>query len=323
MLRPAHKGNWWSRGASLAALGLATLVAPLPRTAHSAGLPGSPATHAPVSRELLDQKHILITHMVSNSPLAKRIAASDDGEAKGHLATARDALLRAQTALAAGDLAVADREFNGAMGSLRAARQLVPAPAADLQPDKTRHAHLLASVQALQAGYAGLLASRAQPPTAAASHGVADATADARRQAAELVAAAQELAREERYREANERLHQAQALLLAAYRQNLADPTVVYTRHFANPEEQFDHELARTQGYHALVPVALEKLQPPQEAVSAIEGQVAQAKRLESRAREQAARGDWKGGLASLDHATAALERALAIAGVNLPRSAE
>jgi len=322
MLRAARQGNWWSRGVSLAALGLATLVAPLPRTAHGAGLPGSPAAHAPVSRALLDQKHILVAHLVSASPLAKRIEASDDGEAKGHLATARDALLRAQTALAAGDLAAADREFNGAMGSLRAARQLVPAPAADLQADKARHAHLLASVEALQAGYAGLLASRAQPRPAASAE-KEEAAADARRRAAELVAAAQELAREARYREANERLHQAQALLLAAYRQNLADPTVVYSRHFANPEEQFDHELARTQGYHALVPVALEKLQPPREAVSAIEGQVAQAKSLESRAREQAARGDWQGGLASLDHATAALERALAIAGVNLPRSTE
>lgn len=332
MAKPIRAARGRRRGSFLA-FALAALLAPLSGSSLGASLAdgsaGGLANHAaggtasrpadaaarpaaaPGSRPLLDQKHILVAHLVSSSPLARRIDASDNGAAKGYLTTAREALVRAQTALADSDLALADRELDAAITNVRAARELVPPPDSDLMVAKARHAHLLASVQALRAGYAGLVVGDGA--------GAADPRARPAQDATALIDAAQELARGERYGEAGERLRQAQAILLAAYQQNLTDPTVVYPRHFADPATQFDHELARFQGYHALVPVALEKLRPAEKNRGAIEGQVEHAKRLETRAREQAARGDWTAGLASLDGATAALERALAIAGVSVP----
>lgn len=309
-IREARRSPRWRRDVAVAALGLVVVFAPLPPAAEAAEPLG--VAPAPVARRLVDQKHVLVAHLVSGSPLAKRVDASEDGEARGHLAAAREALVRAEAALAAGDLAAADREFTAALGSLRTAGQRVPAPTADRQAEKMHFAHLLSSVQALRAGYQGLLAgpTSARPATTTADPAAPAQEADA------LIAAAQALGREGRYPEAGQRLQHAQALLLSAYRQNLADPTVVYQRRFAQPEQQFDHELARTRGYYALVPVAIQKLQPGARAIGAIEVQVARAKDLESRAREQAARGDWKAGLASLDDATAVLERALEIAGI-------
>lgn len=274
--------------------------------------PRAPEPARQVSPQQVEQKAGMLDRMLNHSPLAGRIANSQNDEARQHFGRARDLTQHARRVIGEGDLRAADNLLNEAILEVSKAQQLVPDPGVQQAAERARYAHLEDSVAALRR-----TAQIALPNVPAARKAESD---QALRSADGLVEQAVALARSDKYIEANRHLDRALMLLLKDASQRLTGQTIVYDHRFANRREEFDFELNRHRDFERLVPLALLEYRPSPEARVLVERHVEQARELRERAEAQVER-DPLLAIRHLLDGTEALRRALQAAGLSVPQA--
>ncbi|GIL07029.1 MAG: hypothetical protein AMXMBFR72_03790 [Betaproteobacteria bacterium] len=259
------------------------------------------------ARRTVEQKLELVRQLVSDSPAARRIAASGNAAAQRHLDEGRRHFERAGEALRAGDIAAAGAAADEALWSFGRARQLVPDDMNRAIAERVRYQQLLQSAERMVPTFRTHLAHA----------GAADAPDLAA--ALELIEQAKTLAAAERIAEANRALLQAERHLLVGLNRTIGDRTLVYRAHFETPALEFDYELERHRSLHDLVPVAIDELKPGEEARAAIRQLVERSRSLRTRAVALAGERRHEDALETVREATALLQRALTTAGLVMP----
>jgi hypothetical protein len=259
------------------------------------------------ARRTVEQKLELVRQLVSDSPGARRIAASGNAAAQRHLDEGRRHFERAAEALRAGDIAAAGAAADEALWSFGRARQLVPDDMNRAIAERVRYQQLLQSAERMVPTFRAHLAHA----------GAADAPDLAA--ALELIEQAKTLAAAERIAEANRALLQAERHLLVGLNRTIGDRTLVYRAHFETPALEFDYELERHRSLHDLVPVAIDELKPGAEARTAIRQLVERSRSLRARAVALAGERRHEAALETVREATALLHSALTTAGLAMP----
>jgi hypothetical protein len=265
-----------------------------------------------VSAQQVEQKAAMLDRMLNHSPVAARIANSQNDEARRHFGRARDLTQHARRLVGEGELRAADNLLTEAIYEVSKAQQLVPDPGIQQAAERARFAQLEDSVTALRRT-AEIALPNAQPAKKAESE-------QALRAADALVEQAVALARSDKYIEANRQLDRALMLLLKDASQRLAGHTIVYDHKFANRREEFEFELNRHRDFERLVPLALLEYRPSPEARTLVDRQVAHARELRERGEAQFAR-DPLAAIRDIVEGTDALRRALQAAGLALPQT--
>lgn len=259
------------------------------------------------ARRTVEQKLELVRQLVSDSPAARRIAASGNAHAQRHLDEGRRHFERAGEALRAGDIAAAGAAADEALWSFGRARQLVPDDMSRTIAERVRYQQLLQSAERMVPTFRDHLAHA----------GAADAPDLAA--AVDLIEQAKTLAAAERIAEANRALLQAERHLLVGLSRTIGDRTLVYRAHFETPAQEFDYELERHRSLHELVPVAIDELKPGEEARASIRQLVERSQSLRARAVALAGEHRHEGALETVREATVLLQRALTTAGLAMP----
>ena len=271
-----------------------------------------PAEPRPVSAQQVEQKAAMLHRVLNESPVAARVANSQNEQARRHFANARDLTQHARSLAAEGQLRAADGLLNEAIFEVSKAQQLVPDPGTQQAAERARYAQLEDSVAALRRTAQIALPNAPEAKRADSEKNLRDAEA--------LVDQAVALAKSDKYIEANRQLDKALMLLLKDASQRLAGHTIVYDHRFANRREEFDFELNRHRDFERLVPLALLEFRPSPEARALVDRHVAQARELRERGEAQFAR-DPLAAIRDITDGTEALRRALQAAGLALPQS--
>lgn len=271
---------------------------------------------AEVTPRGVDQKAQMVEKMLFNSPVAARVAGSQNEDARRHLTNARELYTHGRALAGTGQLRGADGLLNEAIWEIGRAQQLAPDQTAKLVDERARYDQLSGSVSALlrtyQLGVAGQGAITMRPE-ATGERSVTQAMA--------AVEQARVQADAGKVTEANRTLDQALSLLLKDALQRVEGQTLVYDRRFANSREEFAHELARHRSFDGLVPLAVLEYRPPKEAMVLIDRYVRQARALRDKAESQAAAADLQNALLSVAEGIDHLQRALQAAGLSVPQT--
>ena len=266
----------------------------------------------PISAQQVEQKAAMLNRVLNESPVAARIANSQNEQARRHFANARDLTLHARSLVAEGQLRAADSLLNEAIFEVSKAQQMVPDPGTQQAAERARYSQLEDSVAALRRTAQIALPNAPEAKRAESEQNLRAAEA--------LVDQAVALAKSDKYIEANRQLDKALMLLLKDASQRLAGHTIVYDHRFANRREEFDFELNRHRDFERLVPLALLEFRPSPEARALVDRHVAQARELRERGEAQFAR-DPLAAIRDIVDGTESLRRALQAAGLALPQS--
>ena len=272
----------------------------------------SPAPSA--SRQLVEQKLEFLKRVLSDSPAAKRIEASNNAAAKKYLASAEENYRNAMLSVKRDDVAAADKQLNEATSLIGKARQLVPDPLAHNVEHRVRYAQVLDSVESLRISYQRHL-QRARPQPAGT--GANDALLA---KVAQLVDSAKSLAQSEKVMQANKSLTEAERTLMVGLSRVLGSKTVEYAQRFESPAEEYAFELERNRSYADLIPIALDRLKPGGEALRETREFADGNRGLREQAQRHADAKDYRAALTALRSGTTRLQSALAAAGLRVPQ---
>ena len=270
-------------------------------------LPAAAPAQDAEARRSVEQKIEFARQLVFDSPVARRIAASNNAAAKGHVDEGRTLLAQAGDAMKAGDLAGAERAANEAIWALGRARQLVPDDMSRTIAERVRYQRLMESAERIVPTYRMHLshAGLSDSPDLNAALGLIDE--------------ARSLAGAERLADANRALLQAERHLLIGLNRTIGDKTLVVSTHFDSPAKEFDYELERHRSYLELVPLAIEEFKPGEDARALIRRFIERSQALRAQAAAQAGNRQHDAALVSVREAVNFLQRALSAAGLVMP----
>lgn len=283
----------------------AVLIAVLMLSA--AGIPAADAQDeaAAAQRELLqrraavEQKLKLADSMLFRSTGARRVAASDNGEALRLLAEARASFADSRAALEAGNLGAADELAAEALRKVGVAMRLVPEGGGDAEQMRARYARVLNAVQTFQA-------SQIQ---SAGGASVAPAEMDRLR---ELVRQAQDQAEKADYAEAARTMDQGAELILKSA------PRLMAARGGAPRSGAAALEVtsARYQNYEDLVAIAALRANIAPERARDLRSALDRARALNIRAQDLSLSQRQDEAISAAQEAIAVLQEALRAVGV-------
>lgn len=272
--------------------------------------PALPAAEAPIVRnytaEQVKQKLSFADMLIGSSASAKRVAASNNAEAQALVTGAKEQLIAARTALAAGDNNQAMGSVDEALRMMNAATRLVPEQLA--VDHKARYAALLEQVGGFEASYQKNLAQGMKP-------GKTGEELD-KAKYGKLLSEAESLAGKGDHEGAAKRLESANELITAALSAMLHSQTMVYDKNFASPKDEYEFELSRYHSYAELVPVAIEQRRPAPQTVTMMNELTSRAAEVHDEALGLAAKGDHKMAVMAMQAATERIQKALRLAGV-------
>ncbi len=297
---------------------------PLVALAVAQGLHGAPPATAPPRatggetigqspQEMIQHKLQLVHLLLTQSPALERAARGDDAAAKQQAAAARTLYAKANEALGAGNAAEAEQLLDEALRLIASASRLAPDPLQAEAEQRTRYAELLEGVRAFQKTHQAIC-DRLSP-----TNGPAPAVAADLDRIRGLVERARTFAHAGRYREANKLLAEAHETVVSALNKMLASATLVYDLKFKSAAEEFDYEIARYRSYEELIPIAYAELKPSGGAVNLSERYVKESRATRDIAQQQAARGDYRSAIKTLQEATGRLQTALRAVGLVVP----
>lgn len=274
----------------------------------------APGPAVSASRQLVEQKADFLKRVLSDSPTAKRIDASDNAAAKKHLASAQENFRIALLSIKNNDIATADKQLNEATWSIGKARQLVPDPLAQSVEYRVRYAQMLDSVESLRISYQRHL-QRAKPQPA--GKGASDALLA---KVAQLVDNAKGLAQSEQLMQANNSLLEAESMLMVGLSRVLGSKTVEYAQRFDTPAEEYAYELERNRSYVDLIPIALDRFKAGGDAAREVRKYADANRGLREQAQRHADAKNYPAAMTALRSGTTQLQSGLAAAGLRVPQ---
>lgn len=264
-------------------------------------------------QEMIQRKLQLVHLLLTRSPALERAARSDNAAVKQQVAAVRTLYAKANEALSAGNATEAEKFLDEALRLIAATSRLAPDPLRAEAEQRARYAELLEGVRVFQTTHQAIC-DRLSP-----KNGPAPAVAADLDHIRGLMEQAQTFARTDRYGEANKLLAEAHATVVSALNKMLASATLVYDLKFKSAAEEFDYEAARYRSYEELIPIAHAELKPSSGAVTLSERYVKESRATRDLAQQQAARGDYRSAIKTLQEATGRLQTALRAVGLVVP----
>ena len=270
----------------------------------------SAATKAAAVSESKVKQKLMFAEMMINGQGAKRVAASQNDEAKQLLATAKQKLQLGREKSQTGALHEALALANQSLKTLNEATKLVPG--------EEEQAELAANYKTLQAEVSDYRKSytdnlKRMEKTGGVSE---DARIDEKKLDASL-AEAQAFADKKDYVHANRVMQQVQKVLTGALHKMLDSKTIVYDLKFETAKDEYEYELKRFAGYEELIPVAIEAKKPAPGAIKLMESFLSKARSRRDEAIAKAEAGDYPMAISMLLQATKTVRRALRMVGVS------
>lgn len=274
------------------------------------GQDGKPAQIAQqVTPELVRSKEVMVRRLLTDSPVAQRIALSGNPEAKALFTRAQEQYGAAAAAFKAGDLSRANEAYNDALWTVGKARQLVPDDESQRVDLKVRYGRLLESTDTLKASYV--------------RHAQSSKDSSLQRELAQIetaIAEGKTFANTEQLQDAIRALERAEKMLMTGINRLIGSATLDYAVKFETPAQEFAHELDRNKSFADLVPVALNELRPGEDAKRLVERYVAQNLAMRELAQVQAQAADFASALKTIRNGSGYLQRALQAAGLIVPQ---
>jgi len=267
------------------------------------------AAAATVSANEVKQKLAFADMYLGQSETANRIKGSGNDEAIGLYRQAQDQLAQAHARLDAGSPGDALPLVDEALRLMTSAAGLAP-KVSQQEVQRARYKELLDGVRTYEASYQRNFAIMAKQKGGAKLRRI---DLDAIHAA---TVAAQRLADDGNYDEANERLTEAQTTLTTALTELLHQQTMSYELVFDTPKEEYEYELSRYESYEELIPLAIEQKRPPEQTMKLVDQFVTKAKGIKTQSDPVAASGNYPQAILMLQGATSHIERALNLMGV-------
>jgi len=297
-----------TRAGALAGLLTAALAA------GAAALSTGAAAQSP-QRATVEQKEALVRKLLTDAPIASRIAAADNDEARKLIAAAAAHHGDARRLLGENALREADARLNEAMWAIGRARQLVPDNASRAIEQRVRYRRLMESVEGIRASYERHLSRSLGLSTGTP---LRDAALD---ESTARLEEARTLLNAERLHDATQALERAEQVLLVGLNRVLGSTTLDYAPKFDTPADEYAHEMDRNRSFLSLVPVALHEFRPTIEAMQLVNRYVESNTAQVGLASRHAERREWRDALRSLRQGTTYLQRALGAAGLAVPQA--
>lgn len=260
---------------------------------------------APPSPPELKQQ-LAYAKLMFMSKTSKRIAASDNQDAKNLLEASKRTMDQANAAFEAGDLEKAQALVSEGMFQFTSASRLIPSESViaeqkqryemlqkQLEESRVTHRKTYQAMQAKQAavdydeGHVSALEQQAQQQVARGN-----------------------------YEAAAKHVEQANELVVAATSKMLHEQTIRYELKLDTPEDEYKYELDRYIGYEELIDIAIEQKQPSQGQLMLVNRSADKGRKMAEAARQKAAEGDYPVAIRMVIDATDEIRRALRIMGI-------
>ncbi len=261
-----------------------------------------------LDRNEIKQRLAFVEMYVNTSESAKRVAASDNAEAKARQKDAQDRLAQAKRAFEGDNLEESKTRFDEAMALMKDAVKLVPSGEA-VAKAKARYAEQVQSVAQLQASY------RKNRDAILAEGGKPAATLDEPR-LGRMLESARSLADQGKYDDACHIVGAVMNDMSNAVNALLANRTISYDVKFASPAEEYEYELARYISHEELIPLAKERMPPSADASATADRHLASGKAKREQAASDARRKDYAAALENIRAGSEEIKAALGALGV-------
>ncbi|MDH4234040.1 MAG: hypothetical protein OEV15_02740 [Gallionella sp.] len=265
------------------------------------------------SREVIQQKLILVKMLLSKSSTIERAAQSDDPAIKQQGAAVLALYAKANSTFEQGDMAEAEKILDEVLSLITDTSRLAPDPARIEAEQRARYAELVEGVQGIQITYQEMRKDMSPKDKQLAS---VDLNIERTRI---LLNQAQTLAKSNRYKEAIFLLDNAYTAGIADLNKLMGSAVLTYEYKFKTPAEEFNHEMARYRSFEELIPIARTDLKPSEAAIKMSERYVQESNVELDAAKKQAAAGDHKTAITTLQEATKRLQTALRTLGLMTP----
>lgn len=258
-------------------------------------------------RRLVVEQKIRLMESLLAAPRARQVEASGPAEAQTLFAGARRLLDAARGKLA-------DKDYEGAGRFLDEALRAVSSGSSVLHRDGSvlsegaHRAQNTELLEQLQIYRASLVEAAGVPESKIVSAAVVRLD--------QMAAKAQELMQAGRHGEANQILGETYRHAVTALSQARAGQTVILELKFASPADEFAYERKRNHGHEMLANMILEEDRFQDTTRDKVVHYLDENRKLRDRAEEEAAGGDYKNAIRTMESATGQLTQALRVVGV-------
>ena len=253
---------------------------------------------------------IMFANMLMTSKNTQSIAKSNISEAVDLFNKAEKALNSAKSQLKAGNNNKAYADAENAITLLKKSSKLVPNES-QIALMKDKNKELLVSVKDFEVSH------KENYERIVAKQGKEAAVDYDKQKVEQLKSSASDFAKKGDYGKANKNLDEAQHIITAAIHKMLNNQTIVYDLKFESAEEEYEYELKQFEGYHELIPIAVEQKKPAEGAKKLMESFVEKGTKLRDQAIQKAKEGDFPTAIAMLQDATKDVRRGLRMIGVS------
>ncbi len=262
-------------------------------------------------RAAIEQKMSFASQVLFQAAGARRVAASDNEDAKAVLKEARELFTRARAAIDARNLVAANDLVSESLRLVARAVRQVPDAGQEAQQQRLRYVRSLEALQAFQGSHLLSMRQISETPTGATRPPELE-------QVRELTAQAQTLAASGKYDEAQQTLARAAEVITNSAPKLMAGRAADYEIKFSSESAAFEFENARFHSYEDLVPIAVAYLKPKDDRLQEITAAVDEGRRIHEQSRELAVQGDFERAARFSEQATAQMRKALRLAGIAL-----
>lgn len=258
-------------------------------------------------RRLVAEQKIRLMENLLAAPMAHKAEASGNQEIRALLAKARQLLEAARSDLAIKKYEHAARTLDDALRTVSSASSALSRndPGLTEGAHRARNTELIEQIQTYRASLAETVAQTGSEQAVAAL-GRLD----------KMAAEAQELMQREHHGEANKLLGNAYRHAVISLSRIRAGQTVVLEVKFDSPADEFAYEQKRNRSHEMLVNMTLEERRAKGPLRETVARRADESKKLRQLAEAQAAAGDYKSAIKTLELATGELVQALQGMGV-------
>lgn len=267
----------------------------------------------PSSKEVVQQKLQLVKMMMTQSAAIDRATHSNDPAIKQKAENLLALYGKAHSALEAGDTAGAEKMLDEVMRNVTEIARQVPDPLQIEKDQRARIDELMESVGGVQITYKEM---RDNLPSNSKHMSVINSNM---KRNLNLIEQAQTLADKKRYKEAIDLLEKGYTEGVADLNKLMGSQVSTYELKFKTPEDEYDHEVASYKSYEDLIPVAHTELKPSENVIKLSERFVQESREVRDTASKQAAKGDHKTAITTMQEATKRLKTALRTLGLMVP----
>lgn len=276
--------------------------------------PPPPGGDKTASREVILQKQVMVKMLLSKSSVLQRASESSDPAIKQQAAQLMAVYKDAEEALNNRNYVLADKKFDHVIDLLSDTAERAPDPQAKKREQIAKFKELLRNTEGIQITY-----NEMRKNMSSRDRYWNDVQKNLK-QTTRIIAQAKQLYNQQQ-------IERATALLQRTYDAGVADlnrimdkaETVIDNTSFDTPQEEYQYELAMFKSYEELIPIAEKQLNPNSGRQMLSKRSVQQSRQMAANAERQAANGQYRQAIVTMQQASDKMKSALKVMGLSLP----